>query len=49
MKDKSPPKPITQAEFIKKFKARYAYVYDLMHKTEPDLLRWVYDNLVKQQ
>jgi hypothetical protein len=35
-------------EFVGKFARKYPYAYELMISANPDLPRWVYDNLIKE-
>lgn len=35
-------------EFVGKFAKKYPYAYELMINANPDLPRWVYDNLIKE-
>lgn len=37
----------SQQAFIKKFSSTYPYIFEMLIETNPDLPRWLYDNVLK--
>lgn len=39
----------SQKQFLAKFKKMYPYAFDLMSEANPDLPRWIFDNLIQKE